>query len=98
MEIKIMVMGLLTAFGLVIISWQLGKISAEVNALKKHMGQEIDIQNQWLFKQLYAMAPGKVLAPDEVEEKGEVVAKAEVYSPTKDPMSEFNGKKNDWHG
>jgi hypothetical protein len=54
------------------------------------------VSNQeWLFHQLYALAPGKVMKPDEVapEEKSKP---AMIYNPNKDPMREFTGKMDDW--
>jgi hypothetical protein len=50
---------------------------------------------EWLFHQLYALAPGKVMKPDEVapEEKSKP---AKIYNPNKDPMREFTGKMDDW--
>lgn len=53
------------------------------------------LHQDWLFNQLYTMAPGKVLKPDEIEEEVENMP-AVVINPNKDPMNEFNGKMNDW--
>jgi hypothetical protein len=72
---------------------QLDKAVNDIADVKR----EIRAHQDWLFEQLYSMAPGKVLKPDEVAT--EATAKvAYVYSPTKDPMSEFNGMKDDFHG
>ena len=57
--------------------------------------KNLQYHQDWLFNQLYSMSPGKVLKPDEIEEKVESMP-ATVYNPNKDPMSEFTGKKNDW--
>lgn len=49
----------------------------------------------WLFDQLYNMAPGKVLKPNETEEESEETP-AVVIHTNRDPMNEFKGKKDDW--
>lgn len=53
-------------------------------------------QDQWLFEQLYSMAPGKVLKPDEPIEESEENVPATVIHTSRDPMNEFKGKKDDW--
>lgn len=59
------------------------------------MTSKLQAHQDWLFNQLYTMAPGKVLKPDEIEPTEENKP-ATVYNPSKDPMNEFQGKKNDW--
>lgn len=60
------------------------------NQRKKEMKELQD----WLFNQLYSIAPGKVLRPEEKE--SEMPRKAVVIHHSRDPMNEFNGKKDDW--
>lgn len=53
----------------------------------------------WLFDQLYNMAPGKVLKPNETE--GDLIIFREskpavVIHTSRDPMNEFKGKRDDW--
>lgn len=57
--------------------------------------QEWKAHQEWLFNQLYNMAPGKVLKPDEIMEETETKP-ATVFSPTEDPMAEFTGERDDW--
>lgn len=67
----------------------------EIRALRKVLKRDLSQHQEWLFDQLYSMAPGKVLKPDEIEPE-EVSKPAVVIHPSRDPMNEFNGKKNDW--
>ena len=67
----------------------------KIRQFNRVMNANFKTQQEWLFKQLYTMAPGKVLRPDEVEEDSHSEP-AKVYNPSKDPMGEFQGKKNDW--
>lgn len=55
-----------------------------------------EAHQDWLFNQLYTMAPGKVLKPDEIEPKT-VSKKATIINRGQDPYNEFNGRKDDWH-
>ena len=50
---------------------------------------------EWLFNQLYSMAPGKVLMPDEIESVTESKP-ATIIHTSRDPMNEFTGKLDDW--
>lgn len=70
---------------------------AEIDAQADRQIAALEKHQKWLFEQLYSVSPGKVLAPDELEPE-EVSAPATVYSPTEDPMSEFNGMRDDFHG
>lgn len=72
-------------------------ILGEIRASRKLQREDLQMHQEWLFNQLYALGPGKVLRPDEFEPKAEA-APAKVYSPVEDPMSEFTGLKDDWHG
>lgn len=63
--------------------------------VRKDTKKYLEKHQEWLFEQLYSMAPGKVLKPDEGEPK-EASKPAVVYNPSKDPMREFNGTMNDW--
>lgn len=67
----------------------------EFNQLKKWIKNQRYQHENWLFNQLYSMSPGKVLKPDETEQKV-VNQPAKVINPNKDPMNEFNGTKSDW--
>jgi hypothetical protein len=67
----------------------------ELRALRKLLKHDLKTHQDWLFHQLYAMAPGKVLKPDELEPEVKP-SPAKVYNPNKDPMREFTGKQNDW--
>jgi hypothetical protein len=71
-----------------------GNIGYDLLAFKKYHTRSLVEHQQWLFNQLYSMAPGKVLKPDEIEEVKSQPAK--VINPNKDPMNEFNGKKTDY--
>lgn len=67
----------------------------EIRTLRKLLKHDIQSQSEWLFNQLYSIAPGKVLRPDEVEEDS-ASKPAKVINPNKDPMNEFSGKKTDY--
>ncbi|MGE3608017.1 MAG: hypothetical protein AB7I27_00415 [Bacteriovoracaceae bacterium] len=67
----------------------------EFHQLKKWIKKQRYQHENWLFNQLYSMSPGKVLKPDETEEKV-TNQPAKVVNPNKDPMNEFNGTKSDW--
>lgn len=67
----------------------------ETRALRKLLKRDLEKHQEWLFNQLYAMAPGKVLMPEEIEPE-EKSLPAVVTHPSRDPMNEFNGKKSDW--
>ncbi len=72
------------------------RLNDMIDELGEAMEKSIALQSEWLFNQLYSIAPGKVLKPDEIEpESSDVVAS--VYKPSKDGMSEFTGHKEDWH-
>jgi uncharacterized UBP type Zn finger protein len=68
----------------------------ETRALRKLLKRDLETHQNWLFEQLYAIAPGKVLMPEELapELKSQP---AIITSPKIDPMSEFTGDKDDWH-
>lgn len=67
----------------------------EIRALRKLLKRDLQDHQEWLFHQLYSMAPGKVLKPDEKEEKLES-RPAKVIHMNRDPMGEFTGKLDDW--
>ena len=67
----------------------------KIRQFNRVMNANFEIHQEWLFNQLYTMAPGKILRPDEVEEDSHSES-AKVYNPNTDPMSEFRGLKNDW--
>lgn len=73
------------------------KLTRTINGIKADLLSAQKAQNDWLFNQLYSMAPGKVLRPDEVEEKA-VSKPAKIIHTSRDPMNEFSGKLDDWHG
>ena len=57
---------------------------------------------KWLFDALYSIN-NKVVLPEQVvesikEKESKEEFKASVYSPTDDPMGQFEGKKDDWYG
>lgn len=67
----------------------------KVRKSETRLVKTLQMHQNWLFNQLYTMAPGKVLRPDEEEDKEES-APAKVIHTSRDPMNEFNGKKSDW--
>lgn len=88
---------LLIIIGMVAVVLIGGIITGAVERIRKGAREDMEAHEAWLFKQLYSMAPGKVLEPDAREEVAQA-RPATVYSPEKDPMSEFTGGKDDWHG
>jgi hypothetical protein len=76
----------------------LHEATGEIRALRKLMKHDLKKHQEWLFKQLYTMAPGKVLRPDEEAPYTKESEKAVVINPNRDPMSEFNGLRDDFHG
>lgn len=38
------------------------------------------------------------MIPSHIITENKVSRKTQVFSPTKDSMAEFNGKRDDWHG
>lgn len=70
-------------------------ITELMKQIRNEARKDLQAHQDWLFNQLYTMAPGKVLKPDEVEPE-ESSEPATVYIPAKDPMLEFKGKKSDW--
>lgn len=68
----------------------------EIISLKDFINVQNRKHQKWLFDQLYAIAPGKVLLPDEKEAEAENKP-ATVYIPENDPYAEFKGIKDDWH-
>lgn len=80
----------------IVIFLQCHEMIKEIRALRKLLKKDMQSHQDWLFHQLYTMAPGKVLRPDEVETKEEG-KKAVVINRNRDPMNEFTGKKDDWH-
>jgi hypothetical protein len=67
----------------------------EIRALRRLLKHDLRMHQDWLFEQLYSMAPGKVLKPDEEPEESADMP-AYVYSPTEDAMAEFTGDRDDW--
>lgn len=93
-ELKISILGLgccllvsvITAFIFVL---------KEIHDSRNQMRRDLQNHQYWLFNQLYSMSPGKVLKPDELIEETDS-GPAEVIHTSRDPMNEFNGRKNDW--
>lgn len=81
---------------LVIALWHNHKGIKESQKARKEYIENLAKLQDWLFNQLYTIAPGKVLRPDEIEPKEES-KKAVVINRNRDPMNEFTGKKDDWH-
>lgn len=64
--------------------------------MAKHQARmDLEKHQEWLFDQLYSLAPGKVSKPDELQPT-ETSRPAVVIHTSRDPMNEFNGKKDDW--
>ena len=76
--------------GIAVIIWQLVLYRAE-------QIQREQIFQKWIFDSLYSMN-NKVVLPDSHEVKEDDNLKASVHSPDEDPMSEFDGVIDDWHG
>ena len=89
--ISLVVLGL---FNLVLMA-MIYDLMVKVNEQSRKLSTSFKSHEDWLFNQLYTMAPGKVLRPDEVEEML-VKQPAKVYNPSKDPMREFKDGLNDW--
>lgn len=70
-------------------------IDHKIVLVKRQARNDLSKHQKWLFDQLYSLAPGKVLEPDEIEEKV-LHFPAKIIHPSRDPMNEFNGKKDDW--
>jgi hypothetical protein len=92
----IVVMGFFVALIVLVAGGALTEHLKEIQEEQEAQRKAMKAHQDWLFNQLYALGPGKVLAPDEVEEVAQQKP-AKVYSPTEDPMSEFTGLKDDWH-
>jgi len=69
----------------------------EIRALRKLLKCDLDAHQTWLFNQLYSLWPGRILKPDELEPEVKS-EKAIVINRARDPMNEFNGQRDDWHG
>jgi hypothetical protein len=98
-RIFLLVIGIVIVLGQIALLWCFVKISKEMLRLHewniKILRTEMNVQSNWLFNQLYAMAPGKVLRPDETEEE-QAYEPATVYNPNKDPMKLVKGELSDW--
>lgn len=71
-------------------------ITKEHELTRLHIANLYNMQTEWLFNQLYNIAPGKVLKPDEeVTESKPVHVK--VIHKSRDPMREFDGGIDDFH-
>lgn len=70
-------------------------IHEEITEKAQQARDDLQRHQEWLFNQLYSLGPGKVLRPDELEEKV-VNLPGKVINPNKDPYAEFKGKKDDW--
>lgn len=88
----VVIMGLMALIGGIGIVWI---VSDKVMNARIAIKKDIRRHQEWLFDQLYSMAPEKVLSPDE-EKPEEVSRPAVVVHTSRDPMNEFNGKKDDW--
>lgn len=96
-ELCVVVFFLHTVAGVVIVSLFEAAINGAVAKIRGEARKDQEAHEKWLFNQLYSMAPGKVLEPEAREEVVEE-RPATVYSPDADPMSEFTGIRDDWHG
>jgi hypothetical protein len=65
------------------------------NNRRKDLERE-QIFQKWMFDALYSIN-NKVVLPNAHEIKEDDNLKASVYSPDEDPMSEFEGTRDDWH-
>jgi hypothetical protein len=86
--------------GVVILS-TLHIMAMDIKALME--GQKITLKcfkddmkdhQEWLFHQLHALGPGKILKPEEKAEDIEYEP-ATIRKPYTDEMSEFNGRRSD---
>ena len=67
----------------------------QISEAKEQAREDLQKHQEWLFNQLYSLAPGKVVKPEDLAPEEES-RPAEVYNPNKDPMREFKGKMNDF--
>lgn len=81
----------------IILLVSVSEILNDLKATREAIRSDMKKHQEWLFEQLYRQTPGQVLRPDESEEVIESKP-AEVYKPYTEPMAEFTGKRNDWHG
>jgi len=63
--------------------------------LEKKRIERDKVFQKWIFESLYSI-DHKVLLPEE-HEKPAINKKAVVYIPSKDPMAEFRGQKDDFY-
>jgi hypothetical protein len=87
--------GIASITATVIISKIKQELDQKISGLLLIIREDEKIRQEWLFEQLYRQTPGKVLKPDEIENSKKIIP-AKVYSPSKDPMSEFSGERDDW--
>lgn len=81
----------------IIIVVALGIIICEIRQNKEDQIEREKIFEKWMFDSLYSIN-NKVVLPDAHEIKEDDNLKASVYSPEEDPMSEFEGFIDDFHG
>jgi hypothetical protein len=90
------VIGLMQLIGGIALAWYLGDKIFDARIMLIHnQNKRFKKHQEWLFEQLYSIAPGKVLKPDEVEPVDQSKP-ATVTHPSRDPMNEFNGTMEDW--
>ena len=68
-----------------------------VRKMRKLYDEKLQKVQDWAFKEIHEINPG-ILEPDSVIEKKEKSIPATVYNPNTDPMGEFKGVRDDWHG
>lgn len=94
-DMILLFLGIVQLIALAVIVLQSHEIIGETRALRRLLRNDLQQHQEWLFNQLYTMAPGKVLKPGEIESTDKSMP-AKVINPNKDPYAEFKGKKNDW--
>lgn len=94
---ELILFGFIVLLYILSICWHLGELIEKQNELTRaHFTEIMARHEKWLFDSLYSIN-NKVLLPDDLEKPVEDIP-AKVYSPFKDPLNQFKGQKNDWHG
>ena len=84
---------LATTLAVVLNVLTVGYLFRRQEALREKSQEEL---KDWLFKSLYTIDKG-VKKPGSIDEIKKNSKKAEIYSPTQDPMSEFGTIRSDFY-
>lgn len=95
LETIFLFIAIIQCIGQGVLLFQGHEMIGEIRALRRLLKKDMQEHQDWLFNQLYNMAPGKVLKPNEAEPESEDVP-AVVIHTNRDPYNEFKGKRDDW--